>query len=733
MTKRNVIKQVVACFICLNLLTPVSFSQQLIPILSKSNALILQVSPDSSINMIYFGVRISDNTEYKNINSSYRQGEDYSQVLAAAYPSSGSRNLTEPAITVTHEDGNQSLDLRFVSTQTQQLDNNVSIVSVLLKDPVYDFRVQLFYRVYFEEDVIEQWSSIQHNEKGKVILHKYASANLYLKGDKFYLRQYHGNKVREMQPEESQLTHGIKTLDTKLGTRANMFMPSSFMISMDKPSAEDEGTVLVGTLAYSGNFRLDFELDQLNNLRIISGMNNYASDYYLKPKEKFETPALVYTLSDKGRGDASRQIHRWARRYKLLDGQGSRLTLLNNWEATWFNFNEPKLDSLLRDTKKLGVDLFLLDDGWFGNKYPRDDDKAALGDWQESKQKLPHGIGWLVQQAKEQQVKFGLWIEPEMVSPKSELYEQHPDWVVKQPNRKEHYYRNQLVLDLANPKVQDFIFKLIDDLFTKHPGLAYLKWDCNSLIYNAYSSYLKEQQSHFYIEYYRGLYSVLKKIRDRYPAVPMMLCSGGGGRVDYGALQYFTEYWPSDNTDPLERIFIQWEYSYFYPAISSANHVTDWGKQSLKFRTDVAMMGKLGFDIVVDHLNEKDLKFTQQAVQFFNGIKEIIWQGDQYRLSDPAANAVAAIMYVDSSRSAAVMFNYLVNNRYGQGSMLPVKLKGLDAKKYYNVTEVNLYPDKTSTLPGKQRLSGDFLMKIGINPDVRVNRPSVVLRIEEEK
>jgi alpha-galactosidase len=490
--------------------------------------------------------------------------------------------------------------------------------------------------------------------------------------------------------------------------------------------------VLYGSLEWSGNFRTDLELDNQDNLRIISGINNYASTYTLKPNEEFTTPAFLYTLSTQGKGVASRNMQQWARNYKLLDGKGSRLTLLNNWEATYFDFNESKLAELLKDTKKLGVDLFLLDDGWFANKYPRNNDRTGLGDWQENREKLPNGISSLVKEAQGNGVKFGIWIEPEMVSPKSELYEKHPDWVIKQPKREEYYYRNQLVLDLSNPKVQDFVFGVVDGLFTKNPALAYIKWDCNAVIYNAHSATLKNQ-SHLYIEYVRGLYKVLERIRAKYPKVPMMLCSGGGGRVDYAALQYFTEYWPSDNTDPMERIFIQWEYSYFYPAIASSNHVTDWGKQPIKFRTDVAMMGKLGFDIVVSHLSAPDLKFCQDAIKNYENVKATIWQGDQYRLSNPTESSVASMLYMTPDKSSGIMFNYLVNNRYGEGSKLPIVLKGLDLNRKYRIKEINLYDGAKSTINADKVYSGSFLMTVGFNPDVKLSRTSVVLTIEEVK
>ncbi|HTD41312.1 MAG TPA: alpha-galactosidase, partial [Mucilaginibacter sp.] len=485
------------------LLTVVTISlnskAQTIPIESKDNAIVLQVGTDKHLDMIYFGGKLSAMGEYDYIPKPYRP-ENSTDYYNSAYTPSGSRNLLEPAIAVTHADGNKSLDLEYVNHTITKINDDVSLLSINLKDPVYDFEVTLNYQTYFNENVTEQWSVIKHHEKKDVVLNKYASANLYIQAGGYWLKNFHGYWAQEMRPEEEKLTHGIKTLDSKLGSRTDLFQPPVFMVSLNKPATEDEGEVLYGNVEWSGNYRIDLELDPANNLRLIAGINNHAADYTLKPGVEFTTPKFVYTLSSKGKGDASRNLQSWARKYKIVDGNGPRLTLLNNWESTYFNFDEAKLSNLLKDTKTLGVDLFLLDDGWFGNKYPRNDDHAGLGDWEVNKAKLPNGIAFLTKTAKENGVKFGIWVEPEMVNPKSELYEKHPDWIVKQPQRPEYYMRNQLVLDLSNPKVQEYVFSIVDNLFTQNPDLAYIKWDCNSIMYNAYSAYEKNQ-GNFYTDY----------------------------------------------------------------------------------------------------------------------------------------------------------------------------------------------------------------------------------------
>ena len=716
----------------------VTGQQVSIPVESRNSAILLQTDKDNRLRMVYSGGVLSDKNEYNTIADQYNlKDENAAGVYNNAYSTAGTYSLIEPAMQVTHADGNLSLDLKYISHDVKNIDANTVLTSVVLRDGVYPFTVTLFYKVWKNENVTEQWAEIMHTEKQPVVLQKFASANLYFAKKGFYLTTFQGQYASEMQPAETHLEPGMHSVESKLGTRAMLVQNPNFILSFGKPASETEGDVMLGQLAWCGNFKEEFEVDSYHHLRLIAGINPFASAYTLPPGKVFKTPSLIYTFSNHGKGEASRNLHDWARKYRLLDGMGERLTLLNNWEATYFDFDENKISGLFKGAAKLGTDMFLLDDGWFGNKYPRNDDHAGLGDWQENVKKLPHGLGYLVKEAQKENIKFGIWIEPEMVNPKSELYEKHPDWVIKQPERPEIYFRNQLVLDVSNPQVQQFIFNIVDSLFIKNPGLAFIKWDCNSPVFNSYSAYLQKQklpQSHLPVEYVRGLYSVLEKIRAKYPTIPMMLCSGGGGRGDYELLKYFTEFWPSDDTEPVERIYMQWDYSYFFPSIATDNHVTDWGKQPVKFRVDVASMGKLGFDIVVDKLSEKDLAFCQQAVKNYNSFKHTVWRGDLYRLLNPHENRLASLMYVSKDQNNAIMFNLMVNNRVAiTATALPVQLAGLDPAKKYRVRELNLYPGTSSPLDENKVYSGDFLMKVGINPQLNSRRQSVVLEINEAK
>ena len=573
--------------------------QKFIRISTDATDLILQVAPNGRLYQSYYGSKLMNEVDIKNLPYYVHAGSDGSVTPRGweVYAGSGAEDYFEPAIAITHNDGNPSTILRYVSSERKEITGGTETI-ILLRDDKYPVDVTLHYATYPKENIIKTWSEIKHQEKKPVTLWRYASTILYFNNANYFLTEFSSDWAREAQMSTQQLQFGKKILDTKLGSRAAMHVQPFFQLGLEQPAQEQQGNVLVGTIGWTGNFRFTFEIDNVGNLRVIPAINPYASTYELKPNEVFTTPEFIFTLSNQGTGKASRNLHTWARKYQINNGQGDRLTLLNNWENTYFDFNQELLGNLMKEAKHLGVDMFLLDDGWFGNKHPRNDDHAGLGDWEAMRSKLPGGIPALIQLSKEAGVKFGIWIEPEMVNPKSDLFEAHPEWAIRLPNRETYYYRNQLVLDMSNPKVQDYVFNVVDKIMTENPEMAYFKWDCNSPITNIYSPYLENKQGQLYIDHVRGVYNVFNRVKAKYPNLPIMLCSGGGARCDYEALKYFTEFWCSDNTDPIERIYIQWGFSQIFPSKAMCAHVTSWNKNtSVKFRTDIASMCKLGFDL----------------------------------------------------------------------------------------------------------------------------------------
>jgi alpha-galactosidase len=704
----------IACltvFMCVSAMSQTE-EKAVIKIATEQTNLIYRVESDGRLYQVYLGQSLKYDADIAHLPKG-----------TEAYLTHGMEDYFEPAIRVLHNDGNPSLLLKYVSHTQKQTDPNVTETVITLQDDKYPVTVKLFFVSFARENIIKEYAEISHREKKPVTLYNYASSLLHLSGDKYFLTGFSGDWAHEVNMTESRLDFGKKVLDTKLGSRADMFCSPMFLLSLNGEAQENSGEVLFGTISWTGNFRFTFEVDQMNRLRILSGINPYASEYALRPDEVFRTPEFIFTYASEGKGKASRDFHRWARKYQLKDGGKSRMTLLNNWESTYFDFNEEKLIDIIDEAVNLGVDMFLLDDGWFGNKYPRSSDRQGLGDWEVTKEKLPNGIGRLVEAATSKGIKFGIWIEPEMVNPKSELYEKHKDWVIHLPNRDEYYFRNQLVLDLSNPEVQDYVFGVVDNLMTRNPGIAYFKWDCNSPITNIYSPYLKDKQSHLYIEHVRGLYKVLERVREKYPSLPMMLCSGGGGRSDYEALKYFTEFWPSDNTDPVERIFIQWGYGHFFPSKSITAHVTTWGKQPVKFRTDVAMMCKLGFDLRIHEMSEPEQEYCRNAVKNFKRLENAILDGDLYRLVSPYETDHAAVMYVNEAKDKSVLYAFDIHPRYAEQTQ-PVRLQGLDPDAQYRVEEINLIPGARSFFRFSGRtFSGDYLMKAGL--PLLSSRPTV--------
>ena len=709
-------KRIITTVIALMLMTT-AMAQKSICVSTKKTDLVMQVAPNGRLYQTYLGTPLADKSEYDRLPWNVYAASDGSVCTRGheVYATSGNEEFFEPAFAMTHADGNMTTYLYYKSHEQKSIEGGTETI-IRLADNKYPVDVVLHYVAYEKENVIKAWSTITHREKRAVKLWRYASTMLYLKANDFYLTSFHSDWAREGQPFSEKLNPGKKVIDSKLGSRAAEMTEPFFQLGIGEEAMEDMGQVMLGTVGWTGNFQFTFEIDNVGALRIIPAINPYASEYSLKAGEVFTTPEFVFTLSNNGIGEASRDIHNWARRYQLNMGMEDRLTLLNNWENTGFDFDQKSLAELMKDAKDLGVDMFLLDDGWFANKYPRKDDHAGLGDWEATASKLPDGIPGMVRDAKAAGVKFGIWVEPEMVNPKSELFEKHPEWVIMQPNRDTYYYRNQLVLDLSNPEVQDYVFGVIDRIMTENPDVAYFKWDCNSPITNIYSPYLKENQGHLYIDHVHGVYNVFSRIKAKYPTLPMMLCSGGGARMDYEALKYFSEFWCSDNTDPYERLYIQWSISKFFPAKAMGSHVTNWNKKaSVKFRTDVCSSCKLGFDIDLKSLSKDEYSFLQQAVANYHRLKNVILDGDQYRLISPYEKDHCALNYVSKDKKQAVLFAYDLHPRYRE-PQVAVKLKGLDAKKTYLVKEINLENGKSSAAycNGKT-YSGSYLMNIGLD------------------
>ncbi len=702
-----------------------------IRIATDQTDLVLSVGDNGRLYQVYFGEKLRHASDLEKLPWSIHAGSDgsVSQRGWEVYSGSGNEDYFEPAIAVTHSDGNPSTYLYYVSSTSKPVDGGTQ-TDIVLRDDQYPFTVTLHYVAYEAENVIKTWSDISHEEKGSVTLTAYASTMLYFNRPAYYLTEFSGDWAKEAQMSSQRLQFGKKVIDTKLGSRAAMHTSPFFEVGLDSPVEENRGEVLMGTLGWTGNFRFTFEVDNVGNLRVIPAINPYASAYELKRGEVFTTPEFIFTLSQRGTGEGSRNLHDWARNYSLKGGQADRMTLLNNWENTGFNFDQDILAGLMKEAKHLGVDLFLLDDGWFGNKYPRKDDHAGLGDWEVTHSKLPGGVPALVQAAKEAGVKFGIWIEPEMVNPKSELFEQHPEWAIHYPNRKLYYYRNQLVLDLSNPEVQDYVFGVVDRIMKENPEIAFFKWDCNSPITNIYSPYLGKHQRQLYIDHVRGVYNVFRRVKEAYPDLPMMLCSGGGARCDYEALKYFDEFWCSDNTDPVERLYIQWGFSQFFPAKAMCAHVTSWNRAaSVKFRTDVASMCKLGFDLGLKELTPDELAYCQEAVANWKSFRPALLDGDQYRLVSPYSSNHMAVNYVSKDRAQAVLFAYDIHPRY-QEKLMNVRLQGLDPDRNYKVEEVNLMPGVSSTLASNgQVYTGDYLMKVGLEVFTINSMSSRVVRL----
>lgn len=644
-----------------------------------------------------------------------------------AYPTFNDWCPDECAIMVKHANGQMMLNLVVEGVERSATDGG-ELITVKTKDKVQPFYANICYRTYQQADVIETWVELTNREKKDVVLMQYASAYLPVRSAEAWLSHQHGQWGNECNMTEEPLTPGMKVISNRDGGRNSQLDHPEVMLSLDGRPTETSGRVIGAALCWSGNYKLRIATDALDtHLRhLIAGIDETAADYRLRPGQTLRTPELALTFSTTGKGGVSRNMHRWARQYKLHNGMAVRDVLLNSWEGVYLDITEEKMMTLMEGVKQLGGELFVMDDGWFASeKYNRDKDNAALGDWDVDKRKLPGGVQPLVDKATQLGLKFGIWIEPEMSNWKaSALYDKHPDWFLQNTGVEPVLQRGgtQATLDLCNPKVQDFVFDIVDRLMTEYPQLYYIKWDDNAPIVNYGSTYLgADRQSQLYTDYHLALRKVLERIRAKYPRLVIQDCASGGGRVNYGLLPYFDEFWTSDNTDALQRVYIQWGTSQFFPANAMAAHVSaspnhQTGRRlPLKFRFDVAESGRLGVEMKPSDFNADETRFAQQAIADYKRLRPIIQLGDLYRLRSPYEQdgMAAASMYVSDNKQQAVLFAYKLKHYVGH-NIAPIRLQGLDANKRYRIHEVNKADDSLKSLDGKV-ISGKVLMEAGLN------------------
>ena len=696
---------------------------------TPNSTLLLKADNGQVLHQSYYGPRINNVSE---VYDAYSLWED-------AYPAFGRGCQNTACLSVKHVDGNMSTELE-VTGHEQKTEGQAIVYTIHLKDKVYPLYVDVYYKAWQNTDIIETWQVITNKEKKPITLQQYASLSLPVRRGDVWATHFHGVWASEGEITEEPLNDGLLVIRNQSGTRNGFADRGELMLSLDGQPQENSGQVIGAAIEWSGNYKFTIETVSKSLHTLTMGINEEHSEYHLASGKSFTTPAVAIAFSQEGKGGVSRAFHRWARKDgHLHDGEALRKILLNSWEGVYLNVNQKGMEEMMDGISQLGGELFVMDDGWFGRKYKRSVDDCALGDWITDTDKLPDGVPALVKAATQRGLKFGIWIEPEMTNTKSELYEAHPDWVVCHPTREVQTGRGgtQLVLDVSNPKVQDFIFGIVDNLMIENPDLYYIKWDCNMDINNFGSHYLTaDNQSHLYIDYHLGLKSVLERIRAKYPDLIIQACASGGGRVSYGVMPYFDEFWVSDDTDAKQRLFLQWSASHFYPVKAMAQHVSASPNHQtrhvipLKFRFDVASTGRLGMEMQPKDLSEREQQFAKKAIQNYKDIiRPIVQQGDQYRILSPYdKSGYVSELFITEDKSEAVFFAYKYTHMMNMFRPR-FKFAGLDPNRTYTLTELNRQAGGKAHWEGKQ-FSGQFLMQTGVEIDLGGEYGSCVIRLK---
>lgn len=678
---------------------------------------------------IWYGSRTECDMEYLldypdvgfsgNIYEAESKREYSLDTMPLEYSCKGIGDHRIPAAAITHPNGSDALDLRFDGYEINKGkyaisglpavyadEDEAETLEIYLKDTSSDIRVILKYGVLEKKDIITRSAVFCNMGDAPCKITKAFSLCLDIPHGDWDWVHFHGRHTMERLVERRKLFHGVQESSSNRGTSSHQQNPSVLLCSND--CTETSGECIGALLIYSGSFQTKIELTQHNQVRMLMGINSECFSWKLKPNEQFSAPEVILSYSDSGMEALSHNFHNVIRNnicrgeYKLSE----RPVLINNWEATYFDFNEERLENIAKEASKLGVDMFVMDDGWFGK---RDSDTSGLGDWFVNEGKLKGGLNTLVEKVKSFGMKFGIWFEPEMVSEDSELYRTHPEWAIQIPKRKPTRSRYQLVLDMTRQDVRDYLFKVISDVLSS-ADISYVKWDMNRSICDWYSAELPaENMGEMQHRYVLGLYELLDRLTFEFPHILFEGCSGGGGRFDAGILYYCPQIWCSDDTDAYERTKIQYGTSFFYPISTIGSHVSivpnhQTGRITpFETRAVTAMSGSFGYELDLNTLSEEEKNAVIEQNKRFKKYGPLIHNGRYYRLSNPMTDKFAIWSFV-SENSGEVLVHGMIFRTEPNMTRYPVKLRGLIPDKKYVVDGDN------TIYTGKALMEGGILL-----------------------
>ena len=647
--------------------------------------------------------------------------------LPQEYSTSGVGDFRISAISVTHEDGSNALDLRVREYQIKEgkyeipglpavyaKEDEAETLEITLKDTATEAEVILKYGVFEKEDVITRSVVVKNSGKTPIVINKVHSMCLDIPYGDWEWMHFYGRHTMERQAERVPVLHGISESSSSRGTSSHHQNPA--VLLCEKDCTETNGHCIGAALMYSGGFQAQVEKDQLEQIRLVMGIHPDTFEWILEAGEAFYTPEVILSCSTTGFAKLSQNFHHIIRNHVCRGTYqlSSRPVLINNWEATYFDFNEEKILNIARQASKLGIDMMVLDDGWFGK---RDDDCSGLGDWFVNEKKLNGGLKALVEKINAMGMKFGLWFEPEMVSEDSDLYRNHPDWAIQIPGRKPMRSRYQLVLDMSNPEVVDYLYGVMSAILREN-HIEYVKWDMNRSISDWYTATLSRgRQMEMPHRYVLGLYELLEKLTSEFPDVLFEGCSGGGGRFDAGMMYYCPQIWCSDDTDAHERTFIQYGTSFFYPTSTVGSHVSavpnhQTGRiTSIETRGVVAMAGSFGYELDLNQLSEEEKAVVAKQVTHYKEYQSLIYNGDSYRLANPFEDGMSAWSWISEDKKTILVQGVLFR---AKPNVLrkTLRLMGLEAKKNYKIAGTE------EVYTGVALMSGGVLLQRAVGDDV---------------